>query len=86
MDQFHCYFSNGLGVKYQTYQKWSEDVTIERSTVDHSVIMAGARITDIPRLEDSLLGRRVVVRPVAAHHGSRARYVLFLAQRPARKR
>lgn len=46
------------------------DVTIERSTVDHSVIMAGARIEDIPRLEDSLLGRRVVVRRAVARHGA----------------
>ncbi|MBW2528767.1 MAG: glucose-1-phosphate thymidylyltransferase [Deltaproteobacteria bacterium] len=47
-----------------------EGVTVERSTVDHSVIMAGATIRDIARLEDSLIGRRVVVRPVEHRHGA----------------
>ena len=41
-----------------------------------------------PRFERRLAGAGfdVEVIRVAAHHGSRARYVLFLAQRPARKR
>jgi len=47
-----------------------ENVAVERSTIDHSVIMEGARISDIARLEDSLIGRRVVVRPVAQRHGA----------------
>ncbi len=45
-------------------------VTIERSTIDHSMIMAGSHVSDIARLEDSLIGKRVVVRPGAAHHGA----------------
>jgi glucose-1-phosphate thymidylyltransferase len=45
-------------------------VRIERSTVEHSVIMSGSSIADIPRLEDSLLGKRVVVRPGHARHGA----------------
>ncbi len=44
------------------------DVVIERSTVDHSVIMEGCRIRDIARLENSVLGRRVHVRPTSTHH------------------
>ena len=45
-------------------------VVIERSTVDHSVIMTGSRILDIPRLEDSLIGKRVVVHPGGSRHGA----------------
>jgi glucose-1-phosphate thymidylyltransferase len=45
-------------------------VVIERSSVDHSVVMEGSRIEDIPRLEDSLIGRRVVVAPGTAHAGA----------------
>ncbi len=47
-----------------------DDVTLERSTVDHSVVMEGSRIVDIARLEDSLIGRRVVVQPGKAHAGA----------------
>jgi glucose-1-phosphate thymidylyltransferase len=47
-----------------------ENVTVERSTVEHSVIMEGSRVVDIARLEDSLVGKRVVVRPGAARHGA----------------
>ena len=45
------------------------DVVIERSVVEHSVILDGSRITDIVRLEDSLIGRRVVVHPGASRPG-----------------
>jgi glucose-1-phosphate thymidylyltransferase len=45
-------------------------VTIERSTVDHSVIMSGSSIVDIARLEDSLIGKRVVVHPGSTRHGA----------------
>lgn len=38
-------------------------VTVARSGVDHSVLMEGCVVEDIARLEDSLLGRRVRVRP-----------------------
>jgi glucose-1-phosphate thymidylyltransferase len=47
-----------------------DDVTIERSGVDHSVIMTGSRIEDIRRLEDSLIGRHVLVHPGTTHHGA----------------
>jgi len=45
-------------------------VTVERSTIDHSVIMSGSRVLDIPRLEDSLIGKRVTVHPGATRHGA----------------
>jgi glucose-1-phosphate thymidylyltransferase len=47
-----------------------DKVSVERSTVDHSVILAGSSVTDIARLEDSLLGRRVFVRPGISRHGA----------------
>lgn len=47
-----------------------DGVRVIRSTVEHSVIMAESTITDIPRLEDALLGKRVVVRPGTARHGA----------------
>jgi glucose-1-phosphate thymidylyltransferase len=47
-----------------------DGVVVERSTVDHSVIMEQSRIVDIARLEDSLIGRRVAVHPGKAHAGS----------------
>jgi glucose-1-phosphate thymidylyltransferase len=48
----------------------ADGVTIERSTVEHSVIMAGSAITDIARLEDSLIGKRVSVHPGSSRHGA----------------
>ncbi|MCC6528306.1 MAG: glucose-1-phosphate thymidylyltransferase [Polyangiaceae bacterium] len=47
-----------------------ERVVVERSTVEHSVLMEGAHVSDIRRLEDSLIGKRVCVRPSSARHGS----------------
>ncbi len=47
-----------------------DGVKVVRSTVEHSVIMAESSIIDIPRLEDSLLGKRVVVRPGISRHGA----------------
>lgn len=47
-----------------------DGVSIERSGVEHSVLMEGSRITDIDRLEDSLLGRRVLVHPGASRPGA----------------
>ncbi len=38
-----------------------DDCIITNSEVEHSVIMARSTITDIPRLEDSLIGREAVV-------------------------
>jgi len=45
-------------------------VTIERSGVDHSVLLEGCRIVDIDRLEDSVIGRRVIVHPGLARPGA----------------
>ncbi|MBI5535068.1 MAG: glucose-1-phosphate thymidylyltransferase [Deltaproteobacteria bacterium] len=45
-------------------------VSIVRSTVEHSVIMQDSAITDIARLEDSLIGKRVAVKPGASRHGA----------------
>ena len=45
------------------------DCLLERSRVDHSIIMDGSQIRDIARLEDSLLGKRVTVRPGSERHG-----------------
>jgi glucose-1-phosphate thymidylyltransferase len=47
-------------------------VVIERSGVEHCVILENSRIVDIARLEDSLLGKRVLVHPGASRHGSLA--------------
>ena len=47
-----------------------DGVTILRSTVEHSVIMAGSSVTDIARLEDALLGKRVAVRLGSSRHGA----------------
>lgn len=44
-------------------------VTVERSRLEHSVLMEGAHIADIPHLEDSLIGKRVIVRPSKKHTG-----------------
>jgi glucose-1-phosphate thymidylyltransferase len=45
-------------------------VRVVKSTVEHSMIMEESSITDIPRLEDALLGKRVVVRPGTSRHGA----------------
>lgn len=47
-----------------------DGVSVIRSTVEHSVIMEKSRIQDIARLEDSLIGKRVVVCPGKSRHGS----------------
>lgn len=46
------------------------DVRIEQSTVEHCVIMEGCVIQNIPRLEHSVLGRRVHVRPTPRNQES----------------
>ncbi len=43
-------------------------VVVERSAVEHSVVLEDSRISDISRLEDSLIGKRVVVRPGSFGH------------------
>jgi glucose-1-phosphate thymidylyltransferase len=45
-------------------------VTITGSNVEHSVIMEESRIIDVRRLEDSLIGKRVVVRPCPPRQGA----------------
>jgi len=45
-------------------------VTVERSGVARSVLLEGCRIADVPRLEDSIIGRRVVVRAGSARDGA----------------
>jgi len=47
-------------------------VKIHRSTVSHSVIMENSSIVDIERVADSLIGKRVVVRPGSSHDGALA--------------
>jgi glucose-1-phosphate thymidylyltransferase len=47
-----------------------DDVVIERACVDHSIILNGGHIRDISRLEDSLVGRRVVVQPGDSRQGA----------------
>jgi glucose-1-phosphate thymidylyltransferase len=47
-----------------------EGVAIVRSRVDHSVLMEGCRVEDVARLEDSLIGRRVLVHPGPPHRGA----------------
>lgn len=47
-----------------------DDVVIERASVDHSIVLSGSHIRDIGRLEDSLIGRRVVVQPGETRQGA----------------
>ncbi|MEJ5301706.1 MAG: glucose-1-phosphate thymidylyltransferase [Thermodesulforhabdaceae bacterium] len=47
-----------------------ENVRIVSSTVEHCVIMEGCEIENVPRLEHSVLGRRVRVRPTPRNHES----------------
>jgi glucose-1-phosphate thymidylyltransferase len=47
-----------------------ERVVIERSSVEHCVLMEGCQVRDIDRLEDSLIGRRVVVHPGSSRAGA----------------
>ncbi len=49
-----------------------DGVTVLRSGIDHSVVMEGAHVEDIARLEDSLLGRRVRVQPGTTRAGALA--------------
>lgn len=46
------------------------NVRIIKSTVEHCVIMEGCVIEDVPRLEHSVLGRRVCVRPTPRNQES----------------
>jgi glucose-1-phosphate thymidylyltransferase len=46
------------------------DVVIERSSVDHSILLDNSRVSDISRLEDSIIGRRVIVQPGESRQGA----------------
>ena len=59
-----------VGSRIGPFTSIGEGAVIERSGIDHSVILEGSRITDIARLEDSLIGRRVVVHPGSARDGA----------------
>jgi glucose-1-phosphate thymidylyltransferase len=59
-----------VDAKIGPFTSLGNDVVVERSTIDHSVIMNGSRIVDIPRLEDSLVGKNVIVHPGATRHGA----------------
>ena len=44
------------------YSAIDADVTIERSEVEHSIVLGGSRISDLAyRMEASLIGRNVVL-------------------------
>jgi glucose-1-phosphate thymidylyltransferase len=47
-----------------------EEVIVTRSNVEHSVLMEKSNIIDVHRLEDSLLGKRVLVHPGDARRGA----------------
>jgi glucose-1-phosphate thymidylyltransferase len=47
-----------------------DGVVIERASVEHSILLSGSQVRDIVRLEDSVIGRRVVVQPGRTRHGA----------------
>ncbi len=47
-----------------------DDVVIERASVNHSILMNGSSVRDIGLLEDSVVGRRVLVHPGETRHGA----------------
>jgi glucose-1-phosphate thymidylyltransferase len=47
-----------------------DDVVIERASVEHSIVLNGGHVRDIGRLEDSVIGRRVVVQPGETRQGA----------------
>jgi glucose-1-phosphate thymidylyltransferase len=47
-----------------------EGVKVTRSNVEHSVIMENSSIIDVHRLEDSLIGKRVLIHPGTARRGA----------------
>jgi len=50
------------------YTAVGEDVTIERSEIEYSIVLGGSSVRDIPgRVEASLIGRNVRVARVPAH-------------------
>jgi glucose-1-phosphate thymidylyltransferase len=59
-----------IDAKIGPFTAIGDHVEIVRSAVEHSVILPQSKISDIPRLEDSLIGKRVTVHPGAQRHGS----------------
>lgn len=57
------------------YSAIGDGSVLERVAVEHSVVLAGCRLRDIPRLEDSLLGRNV--RLHGGEHPNRALRLLL---------
>ncbi len=47
-----------------------DDVVIERASVEHSILLNGSQVRDIGRLEDSVIGRRVVIQPGDTRQGA----------------
>jgi len=43
------------------YTAIGNDCSIEHSEIEHSVLLEGVRVSGVPRLQDSLLGREAVV-------------------------
>jgi glucose-1-phosphate thymidylyltransferase len=50
------------------YTSIGEDCLVENSSLQHSVILDGARISMVQRLEDSVIGRNAVVRKGTDNH------------------
>jgi glucose-1-phosphate thymidylyltransferase len=59
-----------IDAKIGPFTAIGEGVQVIRSGVEHSVILPESTVTDIPRLEDSLIGKRVTVHPGAQRNGS----------------
>lgn len=59
-----------IDAKIGPFTSVGDGVTIERSSVEHSVIMEGTTIRDIGRLEDALIGRRVLIHPGTGRPGA----------------
>lgn len=61
-----------IDAKIGPFTSLGDGVTVERSSVEHSVIMENSTVRDIGRLEDSLIGRRVLVHPGHGRQGALA--------------
>jgi glucose-1-phosphate thymidylyltransferase len=50
------------------YTSIGDNVTVVKSSVEHSVIMSGSELHDIERLEESLIGRKVKISQNSTRH------------------
>jgi glucose-1-phosphate thymidylyltransferase len=50
------------------YTSIGDNVTVVKSSVEHSVIMSGSELRDIERLEESLIGRKVKISQNSTRH------------------